>query len=60
MAQVELPKGIAAIHGRVGDYVFKTQGKKTFVYYMPKAEKLVSRKRQHNDSETAAKRPEEK
>ena len=45
MAQVELPKGIAAIHGRMGDYVFKTRGGKTYVYYMPKKRRTQAKKR---------------
>ena len=49
MARVDLPQGIAAIHGRIGDYVFKTRGGKTFVYYMPK-KRVVSRKRLVNGS----------
>ena len=44
MAQVELPKGIAAIHGRMGDYVFKTRGGKTYVYYMPKKRRTQAKK----------------
>ena len=38
MAEVELPKGIVAIHGRVGDYIYRSRKQpdgtyKTFVHY---------------------------
>ena len=41
MARVELPKGIMAIHGRLGDYVYRSRKQpdgtyKTFVHYSPK------------------------
>ena len=39
MARVDLPKGIAAIHGRIGDYVYRTINGKTYVHYMPKKRK---------------------
>jgi len=43
MARVELPKGILAIHGRLGDYVYRSRKQpdgtyKTFVHYSPKKE----------------------
>ena len=41
MAKVELPKGIIAIHGRLGDYIYRSRKQpdgtyKTFVHYSPK------------------------
>ena len=39
MARVELPKGIAAIHGRVGDYIYRMRGDKAFVHYQPRKTK---------------------
>ena len=41
MAKVELPKGIIAIHGRMGDYIYRSRKQpdgtyKTFVHYSPK------------------------
>ena len=51
MAKVELPSGIAAIHGRLGNMVFRSRKQadgtyKVFVHeYVPK-KKIISRKRQ--------------
>ena len=51
MARVELPSGIAAIHGRIGNMVFRSRKQadgtyKVFVHeYVPK-KKIISRKRQ--------------
>jgi hypothetical protein len=41
MARVELPKGILAIHGRLGDYVYRSRKQadgsyKVFAHYSPK------------------------
>ena len=46
MAKVELPREIAAIHGRIGDYVYKTRNGQTYVYYMPRKKRLSK----HNGS----------
>jgi len=45
MAQVELPKGIVAIHGRLGDYVYRSRKQpdgsyKVFAHYSPKKLKV--------------------
>ena len=45
MAQVELPKGIVAIHGRLGDYIYRSRKQpdgsyKVFAHYSPKVKKL--------------------
>ena len=44
MAEVQLPLGIVAIHGRLGDYVYRTRkqadgSNKVFVHYLPKKKK---------------------
>ena len=44
MAEVQLPKGIVAIRGRLGDFVYRTRKQadgtyKTFVHYSPKVKK---------------------
>ena len=41
MAEVQLPKGILAIHGRLGDVIYRSRKQadgtyKTFVHYQPK------------------------
>ena len=36
MAEVKLPKGILAISGRIGDYIFRTRNGKTHAYYRPR------------------------
>ena len=45
MAKVELPKGIVAIHGRLGDYIYRSRKQpdgsyKVFAHYSPKVKKL--------------------
>ena len=60
MARVELPSGIAAIHGRLGNMVFRSRQQpdgtyKVFVSeYKPK-KKVISRKRLDIDSKLAGK-----
>ena len=40
MARIELPKEIVAIHGRIGDYVFRSRGGKQYIHYQPKKKSL--------------------
>ena len=44
MAEIRLPGWIRSISGRVGDYVFRTQNGKTFMYYQPKRRRYVADK----------------
>ena len=46
--QVDLPKGILAIHGRVGDYIFRSRKQhdgtyKVFAHYAPKRNKITGK-----------------
>ena len=63
MARVELPKGIVAIHGRVGNMIYRSREQpdgtyKVFVHeYVPK-KKIISRSRLDIGSKLAGKRQE--
>ena len=49
MAQVELPKGIAAIHGRLGDFIYRSRKQadgtyKVYAHYSPKKAKVSAKR----------------
>ena len=53
MAEVKLVKGIAAIHGKLGDMVFRSRKQadgsyKVFVHEYRGVKRVISRKRQVN------------
>ena len=64
MARVELPKGIKAIHGRLGNLMFRSYKQadgsyKVFAYEYCAKKRVISRKRLENGSKTDRKRVED-